>query len=55
MPTKVTTPVDTTKQTSTSGSHGGGTPYHQAKMGAGFMAQKPITGHTQQGNVKIDK
>lgn len=55
MPNKVTTPPDTKKATSESGAHGGGTPYHQAKMGPGFMTQKPIEGHKQQENVKTDK
>jgi len=51
MPKKPVIPPDSTKQTTTKGPHGGGTPYNQAAMGKGFMIQKPIAGHTQQGNV----
>jgi hypothetical protein len=52
MPNKPATPANSTKKTSASGPHGGGTPYHQAKVSNSFGVQTPITGHTQQGNVK---
>jgi hypothetical protein len=30
----------------------GGTPYHQAKLGKGFIAVPPKSGHKQRGNIK---
>jgi hypothetical protein len=52
MPKKTVTPADSSSKKSAGGPHGGGTPYHQAKIGGDFMVQKPIEGHTQKSNVK---
>ena len=51
MPNKPVTPQGTTQKTTEKGPHGGGTKYHQAKIGEGFLVQKPLTGHTQKRNI----
>ena len=46
---------DAKKQKTYKGPHlttGKATQYNQMSLGKGFMAQKPITGHTQQKNVE---
>lgn len=46
---------DTQKQNSYNGPHltqGKGNMYNQAKLGSGFLAQDPRTGHTQKGNME---
>ena len=52
MPKKPTTPPDTRAKKTQSGPHGGGVPYHQAKLGKDFVAIDPRKGHQQKLNQK---
>lgn len=51
-PRKEVKPEGAVSKKSDQGAHGGGTPYHQAKVGKGFMAVPPFKGHSQKSNLK---
>ena len=51
MPSKPYSVPDTTKQNTAAGPHGGGIPFHQAKItNNGFVVHPQIDGHTQKLN-----
>ena len=51
-PQKPFVPKGTSKQTTESGPHGGGTLYNQLKVQNEFIVISPIKGHSQQSNIK---